>query len=608
MIGRVVYAGLFAVALPWLLVAWAARMDALLSLPAYGSPALGWPLAAAGIALMVLATRDLWVFGGGMPASAYPPQRFVTRGTYGIVAHPIYVGAILVAGGVSLATRSAGGLWLGTPTLALAITAWVMGYERGATLARFGEMPAPLVSMPSDTAERPTISDHFSFYLLVLLPWFIAYEAMELLGAARDGWTMFVAWDAARLMAGTEVVYFAAYPVVLLASIIAPSRRALRALALDGLWATALIIPLYLLLPFPAFPASPVVWTALGASAFARRWPRARWPCIALAAAVAVSCVTTGRHGVADVVAGLACSLIAVRRWVIWTALQRGAERIANSWRETEIGPVRLLSHGLYTGAGAAIGVGVAAVLAGGQHLWWLVAMTAAAIVGAGLWAQLIEGSPLLLRPFGYFGSVVATVLFALAAARADVDGWLLFGAFGVGTTFAQAVGRLRCLVQGCCHGREAPEALGIRYRHPRSRVVRLAALGGVALHPTPLYSAIWMLFVGGVLLRLWSIGAPLSFIAGTYFLVTGAGRFVEEHYRGEPQTRVVGGLRLYQWLAIAFVASGPLLMSLASAPAPAFHQFDPLTLPVLLAVAAVTYAFYGLDFPRSNRRFSRLA
>ncbi|MCP4105598.1 MAG: hypothetical protein GY749_08685 [Desulfobacteraceae bacterium] len=38
-------------------------------------------------------------------------------------------------------------------------------------------------------------------------------------------------------------------------------------------------------------------------------------------------------------------------------------------------------------------------------------------------------------------------------------DGWQLAGAFSVAGQFVQAIGRLRCLVQGCCHGRELSQA-----------------------------------------------------------------------------------------------------------------------------------------------------
>ena len=96
-----------------------------------------------------------------------------------------------------------------------------------------------------------------------------------------------------------------------------------------------------------------------------------------------------------------------------------------------------------------------------------------------------------------------------------------------------------------------------------------MSSLGGVPLHPTPLYSMLWMLVTGAILLRLWVLGAPLPFIAGGYLVLVGLGRFVEEHYRGEPQTAIVGGLRLYQWLAMAFVFGGSVLMAIDGRPAP---------------------------------------
>jgi prolipoprotein diacylglyceryltransferase len=218
-----------------------------------------------------------------------------------------------------------------------------------------------------------------------------------------------------------------------------------------------------------------------------------------------------------------------------------------------------------------------------------------------------VEGSPQLLRPFGYFGGVAGVVVVTVAAALAGADAWLLCTAFGVGGSFTQAIGRMRCLTQGCCHGREADAALGIRYRHPRSRVVRLSALGGIPVHPTPLYSAVWMLVVGAVLLRLWALAAPLQFIAGTYFVLVGLGRFVEEHFRGEPQTAVVGGLRVYQWLAITFVIGGATLTALGASPAPSPQGLDSSVVPTVLAVGLLTYVALGVDFPGSNRRFSRL-
>jgi prolipoprotein diacylglyceryltransferase len=117
----------------------------------------------------------------------------------------------------------------------------------------------------------------------------------------------------------------------------------------------------------------------------------------------------------------------------------------------------------------------------------------------------------------------------------------------------------------------------------------------------------IWMVFVGLVLIRLWAIAAPLQFIAGTYFVLVGLGRFVEEHFRGEPQTSVIAGLRLYQWLTIAFVIGGAVLMTLGTAAAPALPPFALQLLPIAALVGAICYVAYGVDFPASGRRFARL-
>lgn len=89
--------------------------------------------------------------------------------------------------------------------------------------------------------------------------------------------------------------------------------------------------------------------------------------------------------------------------------------------------------------------------------------------------------------------------------------------------------------------------------------------------------------------------------------MLVGVGRFVEEHFRGEPQTMVVAGLRLYQWLAMAFVACGAVLTTVGATAAPAAPPFEPGSLAVALVVGAICYVAYGVDLPGSSRRFSRL-
>ena len=189
----------------------------------------------------------------------------------------------------------------------------------------------------------------------------------------------------------------------------------------------------------------------------------------------------------------------------------------------------------------------------------------------------------------------------------AGSDGWLVLGAYGVAASVVQAFGRVRCLVQGCCHGRPVAETPGIRYTHPRSRVSRLSDLSGRPLHPTQVYSIVWSAWTFALLMRLWVIGAPLSFIAGCFFILNGLGRFVEEHFRGEPQTPTVAGLRVYQWMAIVSVVAGAILTAVRTAAAPPVQLPTPLSWIAAAIVGAITYVAYGVDFPRLDRRFARL-
>ncbi len=197
----------------------------------------------------------------------------------------------------------------------------------------------------------------------------------------------------------------------------------------------------------------------------------------------------------------------------------------------------------------------------------------------------------------------------AVAALVLGYDASLLFAAMAIAAPWIQAVGRLRCLIQGCCHGREAPEWLGIRYWDQRSRVCSFGGLRGKPLHPTPLYSMVACLMIGVMGARLWSLGASEGMIIGVYLLLSGLCRFVEESYRGEPQTPWVANLRLYQWLAIVLIVAGAITTTLAGSPVPATGLS--LAAPIVgfsMLFALVCLFAFGIDFPKSTRRFARLA
>lgn len=591
---RVAYGAAFVVALPVGLVAWARATAPWVSLPAPHAPWAGRLAAALGVALVAWGMAALWRRGGGLPMNAFPPRRFVRAGPYRVLAHPIYVGAVLAWAGGAVAAGSASALWLVTPALALGCAALVLGYERDDLAARHGAEARAGLPLADDAPRRPAGAERLGTAVRALAPWGIAAVG---LGAIHGEAMLGRELTPAPALAATGVLAVAAGPLA------ARTARELRRLERAAACAAAGGLLAGLAWPGGA-PSQAVAAAALGAAVLAGRWPRLRLAFAAWAAAVAVAAGAAG--SAVNAAAGVALGLGALRADALWEVLRRAAEGVANSWREWRLGPVRVINHGLWAGLATAAGISIVVGLVGSAFAAPALLVWAGALVGAALWAQVLEGASGLSRPFGFYGGLLGGALAIPVAGALWGDPWRLAAAYAVAIPAVQALGRLRCLVQGCCHGRPAPGWLGIRYGHPRSRVVR-AQLGGVPLHPTPLYSVLWCGAWLALLARLWSLGVPLPAVVGASLLLSGVGRFVEEAYRGEPQTPVVLGLRCYQWLAAACAVAGAALTCVPGAPSgwPAAAASAPWH---ALLAGVVSAAALGVDAPEGRRRFSRLA
>src|SRR5204862_7817353 len=141
----------------------------------------------------------------------------------------------------------------------------------------------------------------------------------------------------------------------------------------------------------------------------------------------------------------------------------------------------------------------------GPRHEWLVLITAIFGLVSAEAWAQLVEGSSLLRRPFGFYGGLFGVGITCLLFP----ERWTLLAAYCLGAPWMQAIGRLRCLVNGCCHGSPTTPTLGIRVSHVRSRVTHLADLAGIPIHATPLYSILSNIGLGLLLNRLWISGCP---------------------------------------------------------------------------------------------------
>lgn len=615
--GKVFYALLFTVIVPGALWLWAVFVSAQITLPAVYEPLAGRLVAGFGIFWIAWGMYSLHRYGKGLPMNAYPPEFHVVKGAYRWWNHPIYAGFALACGGVSIALGSAAGLYLVTPVTLLGMTALVCGYEKIDLQKRFPDKKNEAwLGLPAAGDDPPAWQQRAGqLAMTVLICWLgnFIWSRMQLTPAGASDYARHIPDSVKILLAAgawifTGALYFAV-----------PGRRQLREMQIS-LW-FAVFLHFFLAILFQkAAPAS--LFPDYG---------RAGWftvqPVAVLVAAVYYSRFFY-RFRIFFVIAGLGLALgisefslfpfehkltamavfcIAVFLRPLWENILILAEKIANSWREWEFGPVRVINHGFYVGAGAFMGALLIGFLTGKDYAWAVLLFAVVGLVCSALWAQFIEGSEKLKRPFGYYGAVISVVFGALLMKILGFPVWLMIGAFSVAMPWVQAIGRLRCLVNGCCHGAPSAPGDGIRYFHPRSRVCGLSHLKGESLYPTQVYSFIWMFFTGFLLWRLWEGGVSYPFIFGIYLILNGLGRFVEEAYRGEVQTPKYFGLRLYQWMAILSVVAGMVITALQVERPLLSPQWSWQIVVSASLTGLFTFFAMGVDFPRSNARFSRL-
>jgi protein-S-isoprenylcysteine O-methyltransferase Ste14/membrane-associated phospholipid phosphatase len=635
-IGKILYALLFVLILPLLIFLWAKNTSWIINLPVPKIEYPGYLLIFTGILLIVAGFHNIMTFGKGLPMNAFPPKLFVRKGIYSIIKHPIYTGAIFLCFGVSVILHSASGLWLVSPIFTLMVIAYITGFENERTIKIFGKQEyRTFFSLPRDEESNPNINERISAYFTAFLPWLIAYETFILAGNPRDAIITNLSFELKiPVLEFTVIFYVSIYLMALMIPLIIRTRKLLRQFITD-IWLASLIAGLaYFAFPFTvlpreiethtflgkllfldrsldgvtsSLPSFHVIWAFVAARYFTIIYKRFKAVWYLLAALISISCVTTGAHSILDVLAGLGCYTIVHYRIKIWDTVRQITEKIANSWKEWRVGPVRLINHGLYGGAAGFIGFMITCAFAGPGNSFVCFIVFVLIIIGAGLWAQVIEGSSALLRPYGYYGGLIGAMAgCVLVAVIFKRDVLVLSASFAMAAPWIQSIGRLRCLVQGCCHGKQCDEKLGIRFTHPLSRVNKISGLKGAPVYPTQLYSILCNVITGLILLRLYSLNMPVLFICGIYMILSGLGRFVEESLRGEAQTPYRAGMRIYQWLAIVSIFIGAILTCVPNKTTLSF-SFNIENIFLALITGLVVLFASGIDFPDSDRRFSRL-
>lgn len=148
-----------------------------------------------------------------------------------------------------------------------------------------------------------------------------------------------------------------------------------------------------------------------------------------------------------------------------------------------------------------------------------------------------------LVRAGGvFYGGLIAALAVALVLVRRyGLPMWTTADLFAPGIALGHVIGRLGCLLAGCCYGRPTSMPWGITFTSP----VAEANVGtplGVPLHPTQLYDAGAELLILIVLLFTERKGRP--FPGRTFWLymaLYGVSRFVIEFYRGDDRGMWLG-------------------------------------------------------------------
>lgn len=132
----VLFIGLVLVFLPRQVLTWSGIVA-----PTTFGPAqiAGLIVAALGAALAIWCVVTFVVIGRGTPAPFDPPRALVTRGPYGMVRNPMYIGAALALAGAALYYQSLPLLGY-TAGFLLVTHLFVIGYEEPTLRRMFGAM------------------------------------------------------------------------------------------------------------------------------------------------------------------------------------------------------------------------------------------------------------------------------------------------------------------------------------------------------------------------------------------------------------------------------------------------------------------------------------
>ncbi len=256
-----------------------------------------------------------------------------------------------------------------------------------------------------------------------------------------------------------------------------------------------------------------------------------------------------------------------------------------------DLGPVTVYTYGVLLAAAYLAGLQLALVRARARGLDANRVMDlgiyiiVSALVGAKLMLLVVDFNYFsrnprelmtLVRSGGvFYGGLILAVLVALWYLRRHrMPIWETCDAFAPGIALGHAIGRLGCLMAGCCYGRPTTVRWAITFTDPFA-ASNVGTPLNVPLHPTQLYEAgaELLILIGLLVVERKGRAFPGRTFWG-YILLYAISRFVIEFYRGDERGTVFDVLSTSQFISLVLVPlSIVMLVRLArkgETPAPA--------------------------------------
>ncbi len=215
-----------------------------------------------------------------------------------------------------------------------------------------------------------------------------------------------------------------------------------------------------------------------------------------------------------------------------------------------EIGPVALPSYGLLIALGVVAGLWTLkrradrAGMDGNRLVDFALWLVIWALLGAKVLLVVVElprywnnpGELLgVVRAGGVFlgGFIAALIAAVVLLRRYQLRALPTFDVLAPSLALGHAIGRIGCLMAGCCWGARCELPWAVTYTSELA-ADRLGTPLHVHLHPFPVYAALFNLGLYALLAALYARRVEPGRVFATYLIAYGAGRFALEFTRGD--------------------------------------------------------------------------